>query len=105
MKKLVVLGLSILAISITGCSSAPESNSGQAAVIEVGNVDYNSLYHFGYDSGCSSALAQKTSNESLESMKDKSLGGLDAFEDGWRSGIENCNNGVFNSMYTVGIEK
>ncbi|ARD23602.1 MULTISPECIES: hypothetical protein [Shewanella] len=100
MNKSVVLGFALLSIAATGCSSSPEKQEGE--IIEVGNVEYNSLYHFGYNTGCTSALAQKKSNETLESMKDKTLDGIDAFDNGWKSGTETCNSGTFKSMYTVG---
>ncbi|WP_076540854.1 hypothetical protein [Shewanella sp. UCD-KL21] len=101
MNKLVVLGSALIAIALTGCSSAPQTN-GETPVIKVGNVDYDSIYHFGYNRGCQSALLQSTSTESLDSMKDKTLNGINAFEDGWRSGTQTCNGGEFKSMYTVG---
>lgn len=100
MNKTVVLGLALLSIAATGCSSSPEKQEGE--IIEVGNVEYNSLYHFGYNSGCSSALTQLKSNQTLESMKDETLDGIDAFDKGWKSGTETCNSGTFQSMYTVG---
>ncbi|MCC4831723.1 hypothetical protein LMH66_03655 [Shewanella sp. 10N.7] len=101
MKRTVLLSIALVSIAVTGCSSSPERSDG-TEVIGVGNVEYNSLYHFGYNRGCTSAIAQNTSNESLESMKDKTLQGIDPFEDGWRSGTETCSNGEFKSMYTVG---
>ncbi|GIU52334.1 MULTISPECIES: hypothetical protein [Shewanella] len=99
MKKTVVLGIALLSIAATGCSSSPEKS--ESDIIGVGNVEYNSLYHYGYNKGCSGALKEKQTNESLESMKDETLSGIDAFEDGWRSGTETCNDGEFRSMYTV----
>ncbi|WP_144210814.1 hypothetical protein [Shewanella donghaensis] len=103
MKKQVVLSLCVIALSITGCSSAPNNDSSEPAVIAVGNVDYDSLYHFGYNRGCESAIAEKGSNQSVDSMKDTTLNGIDSFEDGWRSGTENCNGGEYSPMYTVGL--
>ncbi|MFL9802068.1 hypothetical protein AB6C80_023380 [Vibrio cyclitrophicus] len=101
MNKLVVISSALIVIALTGCSSAPQTN-GEIPVIKVGNADYDSIYHYGYNRGCQSALLQSTSSESLDGMKDKTLNGINAFEKGWRSGTQTCNGGEFKSMYTVG---
>lgn len=99
--------LSAIALALTGCSSssstAPESLT-SATYIGVGNIEYDSLYHYGYNIGCRSAVAVKvdpTNNVNVESMKDPVLDGLTEFDKGWRSGVNACEDGISRSMYSV----
>ncbi|MCG9720514.1 hypothetical protein [Shewanella sp. Isolate7] len=91
-----------LAVLMTACRSAPEESSGPY-FIGVGSVDYDSLYRFGYNTGCRSAgyLKQNPGADTLEGMKDKVLDGLSEFDKGWNAGIQACQDGVSRSMYMV----
>ncbi|WP_394230598.1 hypothetical protein [Shewanella colwelliana] len=94
---------SVVVLSMLGCSSAPEGPASSEQYIGVGNVDYDSLYHFGYNTGCRSAgmVKQDSNLGSVEAMKDKVLDGLDEFDKGWAAGTKACEDGVSRSMYTV----
>ncbi|WP_110457497.1 hypothetical protein [Shewanella algidipiscicola] len=103
----LILSLGI-ALALTGCSTssgtAPESLT-SATYIGVGNVEYDSLYHYGYNIGCRSAVTVKinpANNVDVESMKDPVLDGLTEFDKGWRSGVKACEDGISRSMYSVG---
>lgn len=91
-----------MAIFMAACSSVSEQRS-DPSYIEVGNVEYDSLYHFGYNTGCRSAgyLKKNPGADTLEGMKDKVLDGLSEFDKGWNAGIQACQDGVSRSMYRV----
>lgn len=101
MLKVKVALLALCGLTVVGCSSSPTPQS--SGVIEVGNTDYTSLYHYGYNIGCRSAVA-KSSGEAtgdLEAMKDEVLDGLEQFDSGWDAGVQSCSDGQSRSMYTV----
>ena len=91
-----------MAVLTAACRSAPEQRS-DPSYIEVGNVEYDSLYHYGYNTGCRSAgyLKRNSGAASLEEMKDKVLDGLSEFDKGWNAGTQACQDGVSRSMYKV----
>ncbi|MPY23273.1 hypothetical protein FM037_06150 [Shewanella psychropiezotolerans] len=100
--KLALIGL--VSLSVLGCSSTtpePKPTQGIEAYIGVGNVDYDSQYHFGYDQGCKSAITVKADGGSLTAFKDTTLDGLDSFDEGWNAGTQACQDGMSRSMYTV----
>ncbi|MCL1041906.1 hypothetical protein [Shewanella marisflavi] len=91
-----------MAVLTAACSSAPEQRS-DPSYIEVGNVEYDSLYHYGYNTGCRSAgyLKRNPGADTLDEMKDKVLDGLSEFDKGWDAGTQACQDGVSRSMYKV----
>lgn len=91
-----------LLVGVVGCASEPEQKT-EKQLIGVGNVEFNSLYHYGYNSGCKARLlvTADTSREQLDENKDPTLDGLSQYDQGWQSGVESCQNGTFESMYTV----
>lgn len=94
--------VALVTLSVVGCSSsAPESTQNVEAYIGVGNTDYDSQYHFGYNQGCKSAISVKADGGELASFKDKVLAGLDQFDAGWSAGAQACQDGTSRSMYTV----
>ncbi|QYJ87030.1 hypothetical protein K0I73_04670 [Shewanella mesophila] len=99
--KLVIV--SALTLMMFGCSSSPESAKTDDGYIAVGNVEFDSLYHYGYNLGCRSAGMVKRDNSggSVESMKDPVLDGLTEFDKGWGAGTTACQDGISHSMYTV----
>ncbi|MCE9680586.1 hypothetical protein LZP69_15640 [Shewanella sp. AS1] len=101
--KLSTIMASALMLTLLGCSSSPEQAQSEKNYIEVGNVDYDSLYHYGYNIGCRSAgeVKRDPSLGDVESMKDEVLDGLDSFDDGWEAGTAACEDGISHSMYTV----
>ncbi|WP_394205791.1 hypothetical protein [Shewanella waksmanii] len=100
MQKAKVALVVLFGLTVGGCSSSPTPSSD---VIGVGNTEYTSLYHYGYNIGCRSAVAKSegTYTGDVNSMKDEVLDGLDQFDSGWDSGVQSCSDGVTRSMYTV----
>ncbi|QYK02290.1 hypothetical protein [Shewanella psychrotolerans] len=99
--KLVIV--STLTLIMFGCSSSSQPPKTDDGYIGVGNVEYDSLYHYGYNIGCRSAgmVKRDTSLGSVESMKDDVLDGLSEFDRGWDAGTTACQDGISHSMYTV----
>ncbi|BAJ03394.1 hypothetical protein [Shewanella violacea] len=99
---LALIGL--VSLSVLGCSSTtpePKVNQDIETYIGVGNIDYDSQYHFGYDQGCKSAITVKHNGGTLSEFKDTILDGLGSFDEGWNAGIQACQEGISRSMYTV----
>ncbi|MCL1127538.1 hypothetical protein [Shewanella surugensis] len=99
------LGITLILFFIMGCSSTPEYGSVKvsAPYIGAGNVDYESLYHYGYYRGCQNAVATKEGNVELINAfsKDTALDGLSKFDNGWNAGNKICQDGVSHSMYRL----
>ncbi len=103
-KLVTVIAMSIM---MFGCSSSPETSQTEENYIGVGNVEYDSLYHFGYNTGCRSAGQAKNDPNinDADSLKDEVLDGIGEFDDGWDAGKQACEDGVSRSMYTVQKEQ
>ncbi|MCG9697758.1 hypothetical protein [Shewanella sp. Isolate11] len=99
--KAKLVTVAALTMMMFGCSSSPEKT--EDTYIGVGNVEYDSLYHFGYNTGCRYAgqVKQDPNLGDVESMKDETLDGLSQFDNGWDAGTKACEDGVSRSMYTV----
>lgn len=99
------LGLALISLFMMGCSSTPEYGSVNvsAPYIGAGNVDYESLYHYGYYRGCQNAVATKEGNlELMQSFsKDTALDGLNRFDNGWSTGKKICQDGISHSLYSL----
>ncbi len=103
-KLVAVVAMSIM---MFGCSSSPETTQTEEQYIGIGNVEYDSLYHFGYNTGCRGAAQAKNDSNinDVDSLKDDVLDGIDDFDNGWDAGKKACEDGVSRSMYTVQKEQ
>ncbi|PSU09474.1 hypothetical protein C9I92_08015 [Photobacterium ganghwense] len=101
MKKIWVAGsLSAALVLLSGCANEPWPKY-DYALDEYKlvpddyeyDVPYNSIYHYGYNQGCASALrAQQTGNGMV---KDETLDGTNTrFNAGWDAGNLACRNGL-----------
>ncbi len=103
-KLVAVVAMSMM---MFGCSSSPETSQTEEKYMGEGNAEYDSLYHFGYNTGCRSASLVKNdpSIDDVNSLKDEVLDGIADFDDGWSAGTEACEDGISRSMYMVQKEK
>ncbi|CAG20317.1 hypothetical protein [Photobacterium profundum] len=101
MMKARLIIIAVLSLSAIGCTSADYDNYKFFPEEYVTNVKYDSIYHYGYNQGCESALKEKNV-EDTEYQKDETFdGGLTRFNDGWDAGNAACKNGMRNVMYTL----
>ncbi|MCL1148427.1 hypothetical protein AB4298_00010 [Shewanella sp. 10N.261.52.F9] len=105
-KQLAVIVLASLAV--VGCSSSNyEKEQTSAPYIGEGNMEYESLYHYGYYRGCKNAYVMKRQQTELYDSvkKDTALDGLSRFDSGWDAGLKACEDGVPRSMYNLQANK
>ncbi|WP_299492519.1 hypothetical protein [uncultured Shewanella sp.] len=102
-------GIFLGSFIIIACSSTPEYGSVKvsAPYIGAGNLDYESLYHYGYYRGCQHAVATKEGNvELMKSFsKDTALDGLSKFDNGWNAGKNICQDGISHSLFSLSPAK
>ncbi|MGF1727120.1 hypothetical protein [Photobacterium nomapromontoriensis] len=86
-------GVSLLAILLMGCSSA-DWNKYQLFPDEYTyNPPYDSIYHYGYNQGCETALNAK-GLANTQSVKDATLDRSDTdYDAGWNAGNKACIGG------------
>ncbi|KHT63486.1 hypothetical protein RJ45_11790 [Photobacterium gaetbulicola] len=94
----------ILPVTILGCSSS-ELESYQLFPDDfVYDVPYDSIYHYGYNQGCDSALGV-TGSYGKVFGKDETLDGSDTkFNQGWDDGNQACKSGMRVLMPTSFIQ-
>ncbi|WP_299003573.1 hypothetical protein [uncultured Shewanella sp.] len=103
--KITWLVSALVSLIIMGCSSSSEYGSVKvsAPYIGAGNLDYESLYHYGYYRGCQNAIATKAGNVELMNSfsKDTALDGLSKFDKGWHAGKSICQDGISHSLFSL----
>lgn len=92
-----------IASGIIGCSSSDFENYRLFPDQYASNVKYNSIYYYGYNQGCESALSSKVQDD-MDYMKDETLDNSDTqFNEGWDAGYEACKDGVQRIMPSLVI--
>lgn len=94
------LGLVCFAtLMVTGCAHTTDDGFRFVPDKYVSNVEYNSIYHYGYNQGCESALAKKGNDEAVY-IKDPALDGSNTrFNEGWDDGEKACSSGSRKTIY------
>ncbi|WP_205626105.1 hypothetical protein [Photobacterium aquae] len=87
----IVIGFGML---MAGCSSSEWEDYQLFPDPYEYDVKYNSIYHYGYNQGCESALYAK-GVANTQSRTDSVLAGSQTrFDEGWREGNQACKNGL-----------
>ncbi|MGF1728115.1 hypothetical protein [Photobacterium kasasachensis] len=95
--------IAIVALGVMGCSSSEVENYQLFPDEYVSNVEYDSIYHYGYNQGCESALNLKGQPD-MDYLKDITLDNSDTrFNEGWDDGNAACKDGVRRIMPTSKI--
>ncbi|MGF1687234.1 hypothetical protein L4C36_11160 [Photobacterium japonica] len=108
MKKTVYLaGVGGLVFGLLGCSSAEWENEWDRYQLlpddYTYNVPFDSIYHYGYNQGCETALSVLGVTDT-EYQKDVTLENSDTdYDQGWEDGKQACEQGVRNVMPTSRI--
>ncbi|MEJ2766355.1 hypothetical protein VV869_20580 [Photobacterium sp. MCCC 1A19761] len=85
--------LGALVLAILGCSRSEMEEYRLYPDAYVSNVEYDSIYHYGYNQGCESSLNLSGSPD-MDYQKDISLENSDTrFDEGWEDGKAACANG------------
>ncbi|ELR66848.1 hypothetical protein C942_04547 [Photobacterium marinum] len=102
-RRLIVIVM--LTFGVFGCSSSDYENYQLFPEEYVSDVEYDSIYHYGYNQGCESALSTKGVPDMVY-MRDITLDKQGTrFEQGWEDGNSACKDGVRIIMPTLIIEK
>ncbi len=103
MNKLIVVFSAV--VLTVGCTHTQENGFQFVREQYVSKVQYNSIYHYGYNQGCDSALAKRGVADQ-EYEKDQTLDGTDTrFNDGWEDGNNGCSSGSIKTIYGVATSK
>ncbi|PSW05132.1 hypothetical protein [Photobacterium lipolyticum] len=95
---IIIVMLSLSAIS---CTSADYKDYRLFPREYVSNEEYDSIYHYGYNQGCESALNTK-GQTGMDYLKDVALDGSNTrFNEGWDAGNKACKEGVRRGMYDL----
>lgn len=95
--------IAIVATGVIGCSSSDYENYQLFPGEYVSDVEFNSIYHYGYNQGCESALSTKGIPD-MDYMKDETLDNSDTkFNAGWDDGNQSCKDGVRRIMPSLKI--
>jgi len=85
--------IAILTVGVVGCSSSDYENYQLFPDEYVNDVEYDSIYHYGYNQGCESALNVKGQPD-MDYLKDITLDNSDTrFNEGWDDGNTACKDG------------
>ncbi|MGF1684447.1 hypothetical protein [Photobacterium minamisatsumaniensis] len=86
-------GMIIFPIALTGCTSSNIENYQLFPDEYVSDVKYDSIYHYGYNQGCESAL-NLLGLADMDYRKDDTLDMSDTrFNEGWEAGNQACTSG------------
>lgn len=84
----------ILVLGAIGCSSSDYENYRLFPEEYVNEVEYDSIYYYGYNQGCESALNVKGMPD-MDYLKDSTLDNSDTrFNEGWDAGNTACKDGI-----------
>ncbi|MCW8328534.1 hypothetical protein MD588_06910 [Photobacterium sp. SDRW27] len=86
--------VALLTSGAIGCSSSDYENYQLFPDEYVYEVKYDSIYYYGYNQGCESALNAKGQPD-MDYLKDETLDNSDTrFNEGWDAGNTACKEGV-----------
>ncbi|WP_299018002.1 hypothetical protein [uncultured Photobacterium sp.] len=96
-----VVVIAILLSGVFGCSSSDYENYQLFPDEYVSDVKYDSIYHYGYNQGCESALSTKSVPD-MNYLRDATLDNKGTkFEQGWEDGQSACKDGVRRIMASL----
>ncbi|PSU91720.1 hypothetical protein C0W42_03415 [Photobacterium kishitanii] len=89
------------ALLIVGCTHTDNGDIRFLPDKYINNIEYNSIYHYGYNQGCESALAKAKVaghryNQDL-TLNDTSM----RFNKGWQQGYSACKAGKEKMLYNL----
>lgn len=91
--------IAMLSLSAISCTSADYEDYRFFPREYVSNVEYDSIYHYGYNQGCESALNAK-GQTGMDYLKDVTFDGSNTrFNEGWDAGNKACKEGVRAVIY------
>lgn len=90
-----------VALSIAGCTHTSDGDIRFLPDQYINNIEYNSIYHYGYNQGCESALAKaKVAGHAYN--QDLTLNGTSMrFNEGWQQGYLACKAGKEKMLYNL----
>ena len=96
-----MIAICSMALLVVGCT---HTNDGEMRFLPgeyISDVKYNSIYHYGYNQGCESALAKaKVAGYSYNqdiTLENRSI----QFTDGWQQGYSACEAGKEVMLYNL----
>lgn len=93
--------IAMLALSAISCTSTDYEGYRFFSEEYKSNVKYDSIYHYGYNQGCESALNAK-GQAGVDYLKDETLDDGDTrFNEGWEAGNKACKDGVRQMIYLL----
>ncbi|WP_297476893.1 hypothetical protein [uncultured Photobacterium sp.] len=90
-----------MALLVVGCTHTDDGNIRFVPDEYISDVQYSSIYHYGYNQGCESALAKaKVAGHSYNqdiTLENRST----QFTDGWQQGYSACEAGKEVMLYNL----
>lgn len=97
-RMIVMCGVALL---VAGCTYTNDGDMRFLPDKHINNIEYNSIYHYGYNQGCESALATAkvvgyTYAQDM-TLKERSI----RFNQGWEQGYSACEVGKEKLLYNL----
>lgn len=86
---------------IAGCTHTGDGDIRFLPDQYVNKVEYNSLYHYGYNQGCESALAKVNVVGNTYSQDSTLINISTRFKSGWQQGYSACESGTEKMLYKL----
>jgi hypothetical protein len=96
--------IAMVAVFFTAVGCTHSSDNGFRFVPDqyTSDVEYNSIYQYGYNQGCNAALEKIGKKTDVMIVKDTILDASNTrFNEGWNDGIRACASGTMKTIYEV----
>ncbi|MEC6824102.1 hypothetical protein C9I86_09845 [Photobacterium sp. NCIMB 13483] len=96
-----IIAICSMALFVVGCTHTDDGEMRFLPDEYISDVKYNSIYHYGYNQGCESALA-KANVAGYSHIQDMTLENRSKqFTDGWQQGYSACEAGKEIMLYNL----